>query len=332
MNAAAGAGDIVIDTVSGRVEGAAAHERLAVFGLRVATYLLRPFHLFGASYVARLMRRIIPSRKSISFRLAEDSVMRTGWCDNYWSFLCLPRFNYEASIRTLIDGSRDVDYGFIDAGANFGYWSVLASSRWGRSRPVVAIEAAADTFARLAENCRLNGGRFTVINRAIGATSGEHVRIYGVKHEQRTTVAPSADAKPVLDCVTITLDEIAAMPEFRGVGSFVVKLDVEGVEIPAFAGARRLLDGDSVFVYEEHGSDRGHATTHHVLNSLGMRVFWLGEGGGEEIRDPGRLDAIKTSRRYGYDMIASRSPFWLSRLEKMTGANGNAPAPLKDAA
>jgi hypothetical protein len=31
-------------------------------------------------------------------------------------------------------------------------------------------------------------------------------------------------------------------------------------------------------------------------------------------------------------MIASRSPFWLSRLEKMTGANGNAPEPLKDAA
>jgi FkbM family methyltransferase len=332
MHAAVGAGDIVIDTMSGRVEGAAAHEHLAIGLLRVSTYLLRPFNLFGASYVARLMRRLLPSRKSISYRLAEDSVMRTGWCDNYWSFLCLPRFNYEASIRTLIDGSHDVDYGFIDAGANFGYWSVLVSSRWGGSRPVVAIEAAADTFGRLEENCRLNDNRFTVLNRAIGARSGEQVRLYGVKHEQRTTVAPSADAKPILDSVTITLDEVAAMPEFARVGSFMVKLDVEGVEIPAFAGAPRLLDGNSVFVYEEHGSDRGHATTHHVLNSLGMRVFWLGEGRGEEIRDPGRLDAIKTSRRYGYDMVASRSPFWLSRLEKMTGASGIQPGALKDAA
>lgn len=332
MHAAVGTGDIVIDTMSGRVEGAAPHERLALFGLRVSTYLLRPFHLFGASYVARLMRRLLPSRKSISYRLADDSVMRTGWCDNYWSFLCLPRFNYEASIRTLIDGSRDVDYGFIDAGANFGYWSVLASSRWGGSRPVVAIEAAADTFRRLEENCRLNGGRFTVLNRAIGPVSGEKVRIYGVKHEQRTTVAPSADAKPILDCITITLDDVAAMPEFAGVDGFMVKLDVEGVEVPAFAGAPRLLDGNSVFVYEEHGSDRGHVTTHHVLNSLGMRVFWLGEGRGEEIRDPRRLDAIKTSRRYGYDMIASRSPFWLSRLEKMTGASGVQPGALRDAA
>lgn len=332
MQAAVGTGDIVIDTVSGRIEGAALHERLAIGLLRVSTYLLRPFHLFGASYVARLMRRLLPSRKSISFRLAEDSVMRTPWCDYYWSFLCLPRFNYEAPVRALIEESRDVDYGFIDAGANFGYWSVLASSRWGGSRPVVAIEAAADTFRRLEENRRLNGKRFTALNRAIGASSGETVQIYGAKHEQRSTVQPSAEAKPILECQTITLDEVAAMPEFAGVGSFMVKLDVEGVEIPAFEGARRLIEGDSVFVYEEHGSDRAHATTHHVLKSLGMRVFWLGEGRGEEIRDPGRLDAIKTSRRFGYDMVASRSPFWLSRLEKMTGASGIEPGALRDAA
>jgi FkbM family methyltransferase len=332
MNAAAGKGDIVIDTVSGRVEGAAPHERFAVSLLRVATYILRPFHLFGASYVARLMRRLLPSRKSITFRLAEDSVMRTGWCDYYWSFLCLPRFNYEASVRALIADARDVNFGFIDAGANFGYWSVLASSRWGGARPVVAIEAAADTFRRLEENRSLNGNRFTVLNRAVGPVSGERVLIYGVKHEQRTTVAPSQAAKPILDSVTITLDEIAAMPEFARVTSFMVKLDVEGVEVAAFAGARRLLEGDSVFIYEEHGSDRSHATTHHVLKSLGMRVFWLGEGRGEEIRNPDRLDVIKTSRRYGYDMVASRSPFWLSRLEKMLGANGIQPGALREAA
>jgi FkbM family methyltransferase len=332
MAAAAGTGDIVIDTVSGKVEGAAPHERLAVGLLRVATYILRPFHLFGASYVARLMRRVLPSRKSVTFRLAEDSLMRTGWCDYYWSFLCLPRFNYEASVRALIADARDVNFGFIDAGANFGYWSVLASSRWGGSRPVVAIEAAADTFRRLEDNRSLNGNRFTALNRAIGPVSGERVLIYGVKHEQRTTVAPSDVAKPILDSVTITLDEIAAMPEFARVDSFVVKLDVEGVEVAAFAGARRLLEGDSVFIYEEHGSDRSHATTHHVLKSLGMRVFWLGEGPGEEIRNPDRLDVIKTSRRYGYDMVASRSPFWLSRLEKMLGANGIQPGTLREAA
>jgi FkbM family methyltransferase len=314
------------------VEGAAAHERLAVGLLRVATYILRPFHLFGASYVARLMRRLLPSRKSITFRLADDSVMRTGWCDYYWSFLCLPRFNYEAPVRALIETARDVNFGFIDAGANFGYWSVLASSRWGGVRPVVAIEAAADTFRRLEENRRLNGNRFTALHRAVGAVSGERVLIYGVKHEQRTTVAPSHAAKPILDSVTITLDEIAAMPEFARVSSFMVKLDVEGVEVAAFAGARRLLEADSVFIYEEHGSDRSHATTHHVLNSLGMRVFWLGEGRGEEIRDPIRLDVIKTSRRYGYDMVASRSPFWLSRLERMTGENDIMPTSLRDAA
>jgi FkbM family methyltransferase len=325
-------GDIQVDVTTGAVVGATARERVAIEMLRASTRMLLPFHLFGSSYVARFTRRLLPSDKTMTFHLAGDAVMRTGWCDHYWSVLAVPGFSYEASVRAFLAASRDVRYGFIDGGANCGYWSILASSRWAGSRPVVAIEAAADTFARLDENRLLNGSRFVALNKAIGAATGDKVRIYGAKHEQRTTVAPSADAVPILDTETISLDDIAAMPAFEGVDKFVVKLDVEGVEIAAFGGAQRLLGGDTVFAYEEHGGDRDHATTKHAMDELGLRVFWLGEGAPREVLAAGELDAIKKSRRFGYDMVASRSPFWIARLENMTRAGAAEPCSLRDAA
>jgi FkbM family methyltransferase len=322
VTALAASGDIVIDTRSGRVEGASAPERMAIGFLRAANAVLRPFHDFGFSYVARATRKLLQSRKAMVLELADDSRMRVDYCDAYWSTLLAPGYPYEPWITVLLADSADVPYGFIDGGANHGFWSILASGRPGGATKAIAIEAASDTFRHLEDNRRLNGDRFTALNMAIGAESGQRVRIYGFKHESRTTVAPSPDATPILDCETISIDDIAARPEFAGIDKFLVKLDVEGVEIPAFEGARRLIDGDTAFVYEEHGSDRDHATTRHVLDALAMRVFWLDPGAAKEIREAGELDAIKKSRRFGYDLVATRSPFWIERLERLAGRNG----------
>src|SRR5690606_16385186 len=120
------ADDIVIDTRSGAVTGAALHERLAVVGLTVAILILRPLHELGYSYVARLVRAVLPSRKSMVLQLADDSMMRIGYCDGYWSTMVLPSYRYEPAIAAMLADSADVDFGFIDGGANHGYWSILA--------------------------------------------------------------------------------------------------------------------------------------------------------------------------------------------------------------
>ncbi|MDQ6434442.1 FkbM family methyltransferase [Mesorhizobium sp. LHD-90] len=309
-------GAIVVDARTGRIEGANILERTALVAMRATLAILIPFDNFGFSYIARTLRAVLPSKKRVIFRLDDDSLMQVRYGDPYWSTLVSPNYGYEPSIQALLADSRDVAYGFIDGGANHGYWSILVSGQAAGSKPCVAIEAASDTFRLLDENSRLNGRRFTALDRAIGATSGERVRIYGAKHEARSAIAPSADAVPILDVDTITVDDVAAMPEFAGVEKFVVKLDVEGVEIPAFSGASRLLETDTAFVYEEHGSDRTHQVTRHVLEILKLRVFWMGEGTAKEIASIDELDRIKVFRRTGYDMVASRSPFWIGRFER----------------
>ncbi|QAZ44409.1 FkbM family methyltransferase [Mesorhizobium sp. Pch-S] len=307
--------DIVINARSGRIDGASMHEAVALRTLRLAMRVLLPLRQFGFSYVARAVRALLPSKRSMVFALTPGASMRVPYCDPYWSILLLPDYSYERSMMTLLDAVRDVDYGFIDGGANYGYWSILASGPEAGNKPTVAIEAAADTFRVLEDNRSLNGGRYSALNRAIGAVSGEHVRIFGAKHEARTTVDPADGSRPILECDTISVDDLAELPLFAGLDKFVVKLDVEGVEIAAFSGATRLLGRDTVFVYEDHGSDLDHATTRHALDVLKLRVFWLGHGRRREITAPEQLADIKKSRRFGYDFIATSSPFWIDRLE-----------------
>jgi FkbM family methyltransferase len=308
--------DIVIDTRSGRIDNAALHEKLALLLMRVAVTVLRPFHFLGASYAARILRRIIPSKKSIQFILNDDSRMRVDYLDAYWMFLMARNFHYEADVQAFVEAFKDTPYAFIDGGANHGYWSILTSSKQFGSKKSIAIEAASDTFAQLEENCALNNERFVAMNNAIGATSGEHVRIYGVKHEARTIVATEG-AKPILDCMSISLDDVANEPSINGAEAYAVKLDVEGMEISSMNAATTLLGGNSVFLYEDHGSDKLHEVTRNAMDNLALRVFWLGDKNALEITNTDQLNAIKVSRRVGYDFAATKSQFWLSRLENL---------------
>jgi FkbM family methyltransferase len=309
---------ILFDIRTGKITGAAAHEWVALRLLGVAARLMLPFHLYGFSYVCRLARSVLPSFRKIMFQLDADSRMVTDYCDAYWSVLLMPGFPYETENANLIAASRDVNYGFIDGGANHGFWSALVSGKAAGQKPVVAIEAASDTFDRLEQNRTLNDKRFVALNRAIGSVSGERVLIYGAKHEMRSTIAPDEKTKPILDCISTSLDDVAAHEHFAGLSKFIVKLDVEGVEIAAITAATRLQNMDTVFLYEDHGSDQNHETTQHVMNALGMQVFWLGrEEPATKILDVAQMDAIKRSRRFGYDFAASKSPFWIERLNAM---------------
>jgi FkbM family methyltransferase len=322
---------IYVETETGKLTGAKPHEWLALTLLRLAVRIMQPFHLYGFSYVCRLVRTLLPSKRKMVLSVGENSQMLVDYCDAYWSVMLMPGFPYEPENMALMNGARDVDYGFIDGGANHGLWAIRVAGKPGGNKPVVAIEAASDTFARLELNNRLNDNRFTALNRAIGAATGEPVKIYGEKHERRSTVAPDQNAKPILDTVTISLDDIANHAAFKGISKFIVKLDVEGVEIPAMSAAKNLQARDAVFVYEDHGSDPAHETTRHVLEQLGMRVFWLGrdgsaKGGPQEITNIRQLDAIKKSRRFGYDFAASKSEFWVGRLKTIVATANHEPA------
>ncbi len=304
---------IQLDRRTGRLTGASGAERLGLAATRTAATVLRPFHDFGFSYAARAFAAALPSGKTVHIRFPDGSVFAFPYGDRYWSFLLTRGRAYAKEIEDVLAAFADEPFAFVDCGANYGYFSVLLSGeRYGR-HPSVAIEAAPDTYAWLARNAALNDGRFVTLNRAVSSRSGETVQLYGAKHEARSIAGEGA---PVGEVETIALDDLLDRPEFAASESIVLKLDVEGAEEPALEGARRMLEREVLLIYEEHGSDPSHALSRHLKEGLGMRLFAAEPGGVRELDSVTELDRMKRSRRWGYDFFATRSLYWIERLQR----------------
>jgi hypothetical protein len=87
----------------------------------------------------------------------------------------------------------------------------------------------------------------------------------------------------------------------------IIKLDVEGAEIPALAGAARLLEGDALLIYEDHGSDAAHGVTRHVLGERLLDVTYVDASGRmSPISAPDQLSSIKKNRYTGYNFVACK--------------------------
>src|SRR6185437_12708323 len=106
----------------------------------------------------------------------------------------------------------------------------------------IAIEPSSQNFAKLKNNAEVNGNRFEVMNCAIGAARGT-AQLSGSKHEAFSIAGATHDGEQV---PVVALDNLIDDGRILPDGKYLIKLDVEGVEIEAIKGGKRLLQGDSV--------------------------------------------------------------------------------------
>ncbi|HKU40260.1 MAG TPA: FkbM family methyltransferase [Polyangiales bacterium] len=123
---------------------------------------------------------------------------------------------------------------FVDVGANVGSYTVLAAKVAGAR--VVAFEPIASTFQALADNIALNAisDRVEARRECVGRSSGVvkmSANLDTVNHVL-TEQAPDATS---IEVPLVSLDE--ALTE----APFLIKLDVEGYELEALHGAKRVL-------------------------------------------------------------------------------------------
>ena len=304
---------IIIDHETGRVDGAKPVERLGILAFAIAAHLTAYLKRPGYSYLCRFIRTLLPSGRLMEVHFSDGSRFAFPYGDAYWSVFCARQAPYEKEIAALLATLKSERATFIDCGANFGYWSVMASGPGLGAHKAIAIEAAADSSERIAHNRALNGDRFTQLHRAVSDVGGQTVTLHGgAKHEQRS-IDPGQGVGGALERVeTIAIDDL--LPEALD-GPIVIKLDVEGVEVQAIAGATEMLKRDTIVAYEEHGKDRAHSVSRALKDDLGMRLFAWSEGERfKEIVDLQTLDALKPNRRVGYDFFATASDRWAERL------------------
>ena len=233
---------IQFDRASGALEGANLWERTAALALSTGSKISSHFSHRGYNLCANLLRKTLPER-NIAIKLNPDAMFEFPYGDGYWSKLLNRSYHYEDELELLFRDSIDVDYTLLDCGANYGYWSVLVSSKPFGSHKAIAIEPSGQNFPKLANNARVNGNRFETMKCAIGATRGT-ARLSGTKHEAFSIAGDqSADGEEV---PVIALDNLIDDGKIAAGGKYLIKLDVEGVEIEAIKGGARLLQADSV--------------------------------------------------------------------------------------
>ena len=303
---------IRFDRATGVLEGTNAWERFAAMTLVAGAKVSSLFSYRGYNGCANLLRKTLPDRE-IDIMLNPDSVFGFPYGDGYWSKLLSRDYCYEREIELLFLGSRDVPYTLLDCGANYGYWSVLASSKAFGAHKAIAIEPSSANFSKLENNAQLNGNRFDVLKSAIGASRGT-ARLSGVKHEALSIAG--ADAAGGEQVPVIALDNLIDDGKIDANGVYLVKLDVEGVEIDAIKGAARLLQTDTMMLCEDHGADRDHSVSRYILGNTALKLFIFDPASGqfETLTNLSILDRIKTATNIGYNVFATSSAFWTNHI------------------
>ena len=88
---------------------------------------------------------------------------------------------------------------------------------------------------------------------------------------RRSRIAGSQDDGE--EVPVIALDNLVDDGKVSASGKYLIKLDVEGVEIEAMKGGARLLQGDSVILCEEHGGDRAHTVSRYILEQTPLSLM-----------------------------------------------------------
>jgi FkbM family methyltransferase len=310
---------IQFDRTSGALEGANLWERTAALALVTGSKISSHFSHRGYNGCANLLRRTLPER-NIAIKLNADAVFEFPYGDGYWSKLLNRSYRYEDELELLFRGSADVDYTLIDCGANYGYWSVLVSSAPYGSHKAIAIEPSSQNFPKLANNARVNGNRFELMKCAIGAVRGS-AHLSGTKHEAFSIVGGANSGGE--DVPVIALDNLIDDGKVSQSGKYLIKLDVEGVEIEAIKGGARLLEGDSVILCEEHGNDPGHTVSRYILEQTPLKLMVHDPRSNrlETVTELSILDRIKVSSHVGYNVFGTASAFWQNRISVL---NANA--------
>lgn len=236
--------------------------------------------------------------RKISFPLSKKGTEKT--CKTFWgdSFtVVLPAGNdiYLAGTKSFFAEIRQAKFmikqlkqgeTYMDVGAHFGFFSLLASRLVGDEGKIFSFEPTRSTFAVLTKNLLKQKNSF-LLSLAVSSTEGE-VEFF----EFNQFLSENNSAKPDENKVTakdmqrymvktISLSKFCANEKIT---PSIIKIDAEGLELEVVSGMKKLLELHSPKIIMEFAREKNenYFSAAEILKSFGYKSFLIDKNGNKE--------------------------------------------------
>ena len=157
----------------------------------------------------------------------------------FGKFIFVFRENYEPEL-THLEKILSPGKVFIDAGANFGIYTLVASKLVGETGRVVAFEPTTQSFSTLTQNVALNGlTNVLTLSVALSEKPGRAWLYHGPDPVRNSLGKAPSWGGEAEEVVTDSLDNMFQQGLIERVD--VIKIDVEGAEELVLRGATNIL-------------------------------------------------------------------------------------------
>jgi FkbM family methyltransferase len=189
--------------------------------------------------------------------------------------------NYETNLEAAIRDWLKPDMLVYDVGANIGYVSLLMTHTLGKTGQVFAFEALPANVERLKTNVALNHlhTQIHVIHAAVVETPASVPFLVHPSNGMGKAAGSAGRKEHYLEEILVpgtSLDHFVY--DLGNPPPQAVKMDIEGGEILALPGMRRLLTEVHPLIFLElHGEAAAH-TAWHTLTEAGYRLYRMAPG------------------------------------------------------
>jgi len=187
---------------------------------------------------------------------------------------------------------------FVDVGAHYGYFTLLASKLVGTNGHVYAFEPSPATFKILSINAQ-NQGNISIVNKAVSNIHedivffefpNQYSEYNSMNNDQFKNQSWYNNNKPKE--FTIASEVLTEFFNSNQVNAAYIKIDVEGNELNVMKGLERyLLDHSPIIIMEYLLNEQSHyADAESLLRAMGYKPHI--------ITDNGRTDIVTNVKEY----------------------------------
>ena len=258
------------------LNSAAFAARILPISIKQAIYKIKPLAAFIRGGLNRAAPAGLTQVKIAAGDLAGYTILLDMQIDkDYWLGTYEPEL--QAALRELIQPGAVI----YDVGANIGYVSLLLAKAAGQNGHVYAFEALPENVGRWRQNVALNGmeARLSLYTGAVTRSTGPArflVHASGGMGKAAGSAGRADQYQSEISVPGISLDEFV-----YGQGNpppQVVKMDIEGGEVLALPGMRRVLaEARPLMLMELHGPESSLAAW-ETLTAAGYTICWMQRG------------------------------------------------------